>query len=83
MIPDTIHEQSEKIILPNNEHDFTLFKPMEPKQMHQHASRCKSNKHIETCKYKFHTIIFVEQHSTQDPITQRRVQKNSNQLYDF
>ncbi len=29
MVPTTIDEQSEKFILPNNEHDLTLFKLVE------------------------------------------------------
>jgi hypothetical protein len=57
--------------LPNNEHDLTLFKLVEQKQMHQSGSWCKTNKHIGTCKYRFPTIIFVEQHVVQHPITQR------------
>jgi hypothetical protein len=43
----------------------------------------QKNKHIGTCKYGFPTIIFAEQHATQHPITQRWVQKNSNQVCDF
>jgi hypothetical protein len=44
----------------NNEHDLTLFKPMEQKQMHQCGSWRKINKQIKTCKYRFPTMIFVE-----------------------
>jgi hypothetical protein len=60
-----------KIILLDNEHDLILFKLVDQKQMYQYGSRCKTNKHIETCKYKFFIIIFVEQHATQHPIAQR------------
>jgi hypothetical protein len=38
MVPATIDEQSKKFILPNNEHDLTLFKLVERKQMHQCGS---------------------------------------------
>jgi hypothetical protein len=38
MVPATIDEQSGKFILPNNEHDLTLFKLVEQKQMHQSGS---------------------------------------------
>jgi hypothetical protein len=75
MVPATINEQSRKFILPNNEHDLTLFKLVERKQMHQCGSQCKTNKHIETCKYGFPITIFVEQHAAQHPITQRWVKK--------
>jgi hypothetical protein len=74
MVPTTINEQFEKFILPNNEHDLTLFKLVEWKQMHQSGSQCKTNKHIGTCKYRFPITIFVEQ-ATQHPITQRWVKK--------
>jgi len=43
--------------------------------MHQCGSRCKTNKHIGTCKYRFPTTIFAEQHAVQHPITQRWVKK--------
>jgi len=43
--------------------------------MHQCGSRCKTNKHIGTCKYIFPTTIFAEQHVAQHPITQRWVKK--------
>jgi hypothetical protein len=43
MVPTTIDEQSGKFILPNNEHDLTLFKLVEQKKMHQCGSRCKTN----------------------------------------
>jgi len=75
MVPATIDQQSKKFILPDNEHDLTLFKLVEQKQMHQCGSRCKTNKHIRTCKYKFPIIIFVEQHAAQHPIMQRWVKK--------
>ncbi len=55
--------------MPDNEHDLTLFKLVEQKQMHQYGSRCKTNKHIGTCKYGFPTTIFAEQHAVQHPIT--------------
>jgi hypothetical protein len=35
MVSVTIDEQYGKFILLNNEHDLTLFKPMEQKQMYQ------------------------------------------------
>ncbi len=35
MVPATIDEQSGKFILPDNEHDLTLFKLVERKQIHQ------------------------------------------------
>jgi len=38
MVLSTIDEQGEKIMLPNNEHDLTLFKLVERKQMHQCGS---------------------------------------------
>jgi hypothetical protein len=38
MASATIDEQYGKFILPNNEHDLTLFKLMEQKQMHQCGS---------------------------------------------
>jgi len=57
MVPDTIDEQFWKFILLDNEPDLTLFKLVEQKQMHQCGSRCKTNKHIETCKYRFPTTI--------------------------
>jgi hypothetical protein len=39
MVPATIDEHwSGKFILPNNEHDLTLFKLVERKQMHQCGS---------------------------------------------
>ncbi len=60
MVPTTIDEHFGKFILINNEHDLTLFKLMEWKKIHQHGSQCKTNKHIETCKYKFPTTIVVE-----------------------
>jgi hypothetical protein len=69
MLLATIDEQSRKFILPDNEHDLTLFKLVERKQMHQCGSRCKTNKHIGTCKYGCPTIIFAEQHAAQHPIT--------------
>jgi hypothetical protein len=75
MVPVTIDEQFGKFILPNNQHDLTLFKLVERKQMHQCGSRCKTNKHIGTCKYGFPTTIFAEQHAIQHPITQRWVKK--------
>jgi len=75
MVHGTIDEQSGKFILPYNEHDLTLFKLVERKQIHQCGPRCKTNKHIGTCKYGFPTIIFVEQHVAQHPITQRWVKK--------
>jgi hypothetical protein len=74
MVPATIDEQFGKFILPDNEHDLTLFKLVERKQMHQCGSRCKTNKHIETCKYGFPITIFAE-HVAQHPITQRWVKK--------
>jgi hypothetical protein len=43
--------------------------------MHQCGSRCKTNKHIGTCKYGFRTTIFAKQHAAQHPITQRWVKK--------
>jgi len=43
--------------------------------MHQRGSRCKTNKHIGTCKYGFLTTIFVERHVAQHLITQRWVKK--------
>jgi len=75
MVPATIDEKSRKFILPDNEHDLTLFKLVERKQMHQCGSRCKTNKHIEICKYGFPIIIFAEQHVVQHLITQRWVKK--------
>jgi len=75
MVPATIDEQSGKFILPDNEHDLTLFKLVERKQMHQCGSRCKTNKHTESCKYGFPIIIFAEQHAAQHLITQRWVKK--------
>jgi predicted oxidoreductase (fatty acid repression mutant protein) len=75
MVPAFIDEQSKKFILPDNEHDLTLFKLVERKQMHQCGSQCKTNKHIRTCKYGFPTIIFAKQHAVQHPITQRWVKK--------
>jgi hypothetical protein len=75
MVPATIDEQSGKFILPDNEHDLTLFKLVERKQMHQCGSQCKTNKHIETCKYGFPITIFAEQHAAQHPITQRWIKK--------
>jgi len=75
MVLATIDEQSGKFILPDNEHDLTLFKLVERKQIYQCGPRCKTNKHIETCKYGFPTTIFVEQHTVQHPITQRWVKK--------
>jgi hypothetical protein len=76
MVPITIDEQSKKFILPHNEHDFTLFKLVERKQMHQCDSWCKTYQHIGTCKYEFPTIIFAKQHVAQHPIMQRWVKKN-------
>jgi hypothetical protein len=76
MVLATIDEQFGKFILLDNEHDLTLFKLVERKQMHQCGSRCKTNKHIGTCKYEFPTTIFVEQHAARHPITQRWVKKN-------
>jgi hypothetical protein len=38
MVPATIDEQFGKFILPDNEHDLTLFKLVERKQMHQCGS---------------------------------------------
>jgi len=58
-----------------NEHDLTLFKLVERKQMHQCGSQWKTNKHIGTCKYRFPTAIFVEQHATQHSIIKRWVKK--------
>jgi len=75
MIPITIDEQFGKFILLDNEQDLTLFKLVERKQMHQCGSRCKINKHIGTWKYRFPITIFVKQHATQRPITQRWVKK--------
>jgi hypothetical protein len=60
MVPATIDEQFGKFILPDNEHDLTLFKLVERKQMHQCGSWCKTNKHIKTCKYGFPTTIFAK-----------------------
>jgi hypothetical protein len=82
MVRTTTDEQFRKLILLNNEHDLILFKPVERKQM-QCSSWCKTNKYIETCKYEFLIIVFVEQHAAQHSITQRQVKKNSNQLCDF
>jgi len=62
-------------MLLDNEHDLTLFKLVEQKQMHLCGSQCKTNKHIRTCKYRFRITIFVEQHAAQHPITQRWVKK--------
>jgi hypothetical protein len=76
MVLTTIDEQSRKFILPDNEHDLTLFKLVERKQMHQCGSQSKTNKHIGTCKYGFPTTIFAEQHVGQHPIMQRWVKKN-------
>ncbi len=45
MVHTIINEQFEKFILLDNEHDLTLFKLVERKQMHQCGSRCKTNKH--------------------------------------
>ncbi len=73
MVPITIDEQFGKFILLNNEHDLTLFKLVERKQMHQCGSRCKTNKHIGAWKYGFPITIFVEQHAAQHLITQRWV----------
>jgi hypothetical protein len=75
MILATIDEQFEKFILPDNEHDLTLFRLVERKQMHQCGSQCETNKHIGTCKYGFPTTIFIEQHAAQHRITQRWVKK--------
>jgi len=69
MVLFTIDEQFRTFILSDNEHDLTLFKLMEWKQMHQYGSRCKTNKHIGTCKYGFPTIIFAKQRVVQHPIT--------------
>jgi len=65
MVPATIDEHSRKFILLDNEHDFTLFKLVERKQIHQCGPRCKTNKHIGICKYEFPITIFVEQHVAQ------------------
>ncbi len=43
--------------------------------MHQCGSRCKTNKHIGTCKYKFPITIFAKQHAARHPIMQRWVKK--------
>ncbi len=75
MVLATIDEQFRKLILLDDEHDLKLFKPVEWKQMHRCGSRCKTNKHIETCKYEFFIIIFVEQHETQYPITESGLKK--------
>jgi hypothetical protein len=75
MVPTTIDEQFGKFILPNNEHDLTLFNLVEWKRMHQCGPRFKTNKHIGTCKYGFPTTIFAKQHAAQHPITQRWVKK--------
>ncbi len=75
MVPIIIDEQFGKFILQDNEHDLTLFKLVEQKQMHQCGSWCKTNKHIGTCKYEFPTTIFVEQHVAQHPIMQKWVKK--------
>ncbi len=75
MVPATIDEHSRKFILLDNEHDFTLFKLVERKQIHQCGPRCKTSKHIGTCKYEFPITIFAEQHVAQHPITQRWIQK--------
>jgi hypothetical protein len=83
MVPPIIDEQFEKFTLPDNEYNLTLFKLVEWKEMHQCVSLCKTNKHIGTCKYRFFIGIFVEQHVPQHPITQRSIEKNSNQLCDF
>jgi hypothetical protein len=83
MVFVTINEHFRKFVLLSNEHDLTLFKLMEWKQMHQCGSQCKTNTHIGTCKYGFPITIFVKQHAAQHPITQRWVEKNSNQLCDF
>jgi hypothetical protein len=50
MVPATIDEHFGKFILLDNEHDLTLFKLVERKQIHQCGPRCKTNKHIGTCK---------------------------------
>jgi hypothetical protein len=75
MVPTTIDEQSGKFILLNNEHDLTLFKLVEWKQMHQCGSQRKTNKHIGTCKYRFPITIFAKQHVAQHLITKRSVKK--------
>jgi len=82
MVLATIDEQFKKLILLNNEHDLILFKPLEQKQMHWCGSWCKTNKHIETCKYKFFIIILVE-HVAQHPITQRWVEKKFKSIVGF
>jgi hypothetical protein len=76
MVLVTIDEQFGKFILLDNEHDLTLFKLVEQKQIHQCGSQYKTNKHIGNCKYGFPISIFVEQHATQHPIMQRWVKKN-------
>jgi hypothetical protein len=42
----------------------------------QCGSRCKTNKHIGTCKYGFPTTIFFKRQAVQHPIMQRWVKKN-------
>jgi hypothetical protein len=73
MVLVTIDEHFGKFILPDNEHDLTLFKLVERKQMHQCGSQCKTKKPIGTCKYRFPTIISSKQHVVQHPIMQRWV----------
>jgi hypothetical protein len=75
MVLVIIDEQFKKFILPDNEHDLTLFKVVEQKQMHQCGSRRKINKHIGTCKYGFPNTLFVKQHAAKHPITQRWVKE--------
>jgi hypothetical protein len=43
----------------------------------------KQTSTLEQNKLGFPTTIFAKQHAAQHPITQRWVEKNSNQLCDF
>jgi len=80
MVLATIDEQSGKFILPDNEHDLTLFKLVERKQMHQCGSRCKTNKHIGTCKLQISHYYICRTTCSSTSNHAKVGQKNSNQV---
>ncbi len=60
MVSITIDEQFGKFILLNNEHDLTLFKPMEQKKCINVVHDVKRISKLKLANTKFPTMIFVE-----------------------
>jgi hypothetical protein len=76
----TIDEQFGKFILLNNEHDLTLFKSVERKQMHQCGSWCKKKSTLELANTNF--ALYICQTTCSSTSNHSKMgQKNSNQVW--